>query len=35
MIGDYRVWPSLGMDCIDKGVYQKWINKNEADKLFE
>ena len=21
----------LGMECIDKGMYQKWINKNEAE----
>ena len=28
--GDYRVWLSLGMKLIDKGVYQKWIPKEEA-----
>lgn len=31
MTGDYRDWLSLGMKCIDKGVYQKWIDKNEAE----
>lgn len=31
MKGDYRIWEGLGMSCIDKGVYQKWINKNEAE----
>ncbi len=31
MTGDYRDWLSLGMDCIEKGVYQKWINKKEAN----
>lgn len=28
--GDYRNWLNLGMKCIDKGMYQKWIKKNEA-----
>ena len=31
MIGDYRDWVRLGMKSIDIGVYQKWINKNEAE----
>lgn len=31
MTGDYRVWEEMGMKCIDKGVYQKWINKDEAE----
>lgn len=31
MTGDYREWQRLDMNCIDNGVYQKWINKNEAD----
>lgn len=31
MTGDYRNWLNLGMQCIDKGVYQKWIDKNEAE----
>jgi hypothetical protein len=35
MIGDYRVWLSLGMECMDKGVYQKWISKDEADLIVE
>ncbi|MBQ6696767.1 MAG: hypothetical protein IJN16_08705 [Lachnospiraceae bacterium] len=30
MTGDYREWLKMGMKCIDKGVYQKWINKDEA-----
>lgn len=30
MTGDYRNWLNLGMECIDKGVYQKWIQKDEA-----
>ncbi|WP_312503370.1 hypothetical protein [Lacrimispora sp.] len=29
--GDYRNWLNLGMKCIDKGVYQKWINKEDAE----
>ncbi len=31
MTGDYKNWLDLGMQCIDKGVYQKWINKDEAE----
>lgn len=31
MTGDYRDWLNLNMKCIDKGVYQKWINKDEAE----
>ena len=27
---DYRICENLRMECIDKGVYQKWINKREA-----
>lgn len=30
MTGDYKDWIELGMKCIEKGVYQKWININEA-----
>lgn len=31
MTGDYRNWLDIGMKCIDKGVYQKWIDKSEAE----
>lgn len=31
MTGDYRNWLNLRMQCIDKGVYQKWIEKDEAE----
>lgn len=31
MVGDYREWKRLGMQCIDKGVYQKWIDRNETE----
>lgn len=31
MTGDYRDWLNLDMKCIDKGVYQKWIKKEEAE----
>ena len=31
MTGDYRNWLNLDMKCIDKGVYQKWIKKEEAE----
>ena len=31
MGGDCRGWKRLRMKCIEKYVYQKWINKNEAE----
>lgn len=31
MGGDYRVWLGLGMVCIDRGVYQKWVNRDEVE----
>lgn len=31
MSGNYRDWLDLEMKCIDKGVYQKWININDAE----
>ena len=31
MIGDCTEWKRLGMKCIERYVYQKWINKNEAE----
>ena len=31
MSGNYRDWLDLEMQCIDKGVYQKWININDAE----
>lgn len=27
MTGNYQVWLQLGMESVDKGVYQKWIEK--------
>lgn len=31
MVGDYQIWESLNMKCIDRGVYQKWISKGDAE----
>lgn len=28
MAGNYQVWLQLGMVNVDKGVYQKWVEKN-------
>lgn len=28
--GNYKDWLNLGMECVDKGVYEKWIPKKEA-----
>jgi hypothetical protein len=27
MTGNYQVWLQLGMVTVDKGVYQKWVEK--------
>lgn len=27
MTGNYKVWLQLGMESVDKGVYQKWVDK--------
>lgn len=35
MKGDYRVFESLGMDMVDKGVYHKWVSKNDVTALYE
>ncbi len=32
---DYRVCDSLGMKAVDKGVYGKWIDKDEAEIRLE
>lgn len=31
MTGNYKDWLNLGMKSIDKGVYQKWIRKDDAE----
>ncbi|QLY81502.1 hypothetical protein [Clostridium intestinale] len=30
MSGDYRIWLQLGMECVDKGIYQKWVEKKDV-----
>lgn len=35
MKGDYRIFESLGMDMVDRGVYHKWANKNDITSLYE
>lgn len=35
MKGDYKVFERLGMDMVDRGVYQKWIGKKDATSLYE
>ena len=27
MNGNYQVWLQLGMESVDKGVYQKWVER--------
>nr|MBP3598774.1 hypothetical protein [Eubacterium sp.] len=31
IVGDYREFLKLGMISIDKGIYQKWIRRDEAE----
>lgn len=35
MVGNYREWERLGMKCIDRGIYQKWIDKSEAEIIIK
>jgi hypothetical protein len=35
MNGDWHEWERIGMTCIDKGVFQKWINKSDAEIYIE
>lgn len=35
VVGDYRVFESLGMDIVEKGVYQKWVNKSDVAAIYE
>lgn len=30
MTGDYKICEKFSMNLIDKGIYQKWINKDDA-----
>ena len=33
--GDYRDWNNLEMEQVDRGVYEKWIDKSEAEIIEE
>jgi hypothetical protein len=35
MNGDWHEWERIGMTCIDKGVFQKWINKSDTEIYVE
>ena len=35
VIGDYRVFESLGMKMVDKGVYEKWVDKSDVTRIYE
>jgi len=35
VIGDYRVFESLGMKIVDKGVYEKWVDKSDVTAIYE
>lgn len=29
MTGNYKDWLQLGMEIVDKGIYQKWVEKKD------
>jgi len=35
LIGDYRVFERLGMKMVDKGVYEKWVDKSDVTAIYE
>ncbi|MDF2871092.1 MAG: hypothetical protein K0R05_2667 [Anaerocolumna sp.] len=35
LINDYRINRKLGLDMVDKGLYQKWVNKSLITTLYE
>ncbi len=35
LINDYRINEKLGLDMVDKGLYQKWVNKGLVTNLYE
>jgi hypothetical protein len=35
VVGDYRVFESLGMDMVEKGVYEKWVSKSDIAVIYE
>ncbi|RIW30398.1 hypothetical protein D3H55_16825 [Bacillus salacetis] len=30
IVGDYKKWENIGMSTIDKGIYQKWVKKDDV-----
>lgn len=35
MKGNYKKFEDIGMDKVDKGVYEMWIPKEDAMKIYE
>jgi hypothetical protein len=35
LIGDYRVFERLGMKMVEKGVYEKWVDKSDVTRIYE
>lgn len=35
MIGDYRICESLEFDMVDRGVYNKWVNSKDVERIYE
>lgn len=35
ILGDYKIFVSLGFDMVDRGVYNKWVNAKDVESVYE
>ena len=35
ILGDYKIFVSLGFDMVDRGVYNKWVNTKDVERVYE
>lgn len=33
--GDYTAYKELGLEMVDRGVYEKWVNKSDVTSVYE
>lgn len=33
--GDYTIYQKLNLEMVDRGVYNKWVSKNDVTSLYE
>lgn len=33
--GDYSIYKELNLEMVDRGVYEKWVNKSDITSVFE